>query len=391
MALLSDYWAIDVLTFFIGVLTILFLVARRKYSYWDRKGVKVFPGYNYLLGHFKPVFTQKESTGDLITRLYKATDEPYAGLYGLMYPMLVLRDPELIRRIMIKDFAYFTDRGLYSDESFDPLSGHLFALGGEKWRNLRVKLTPAFTSGKLKGMFSTLVDCGAHLQHYLNKVADEGELLDVRETTASHTINVIASVAFGFDVDTINEPNHEFRVYGRKIFEKSISRAFRDLITLIQPKLLSYLRIKSVDPSVEKFIRSIVKQTLDHREKDNVTRKDFFQLLVQLRNSGTVQLDDQWETVIRGSENQKNMTVDEIAAQTFLFFAAGYETSSTTITYCLYELAKQPELQERVHNEIDTILEQHDGKITYDSISDMKYLEKCIEGNSVRFFSRFFR
>lgn len=380
MALLSDSWTLDFIGFFIGVVTFLILFAKRKYSYWDRKGVRLFSGFNYLFGHFKPVFTQKESTGDLITRLYKTTDQPFAGIYGLMHPMLVIRDPELIQTILIKDFSNFTDRGLHVDESYDPLSGHLFALPGQKWKKLRAKLTPAFTSGKLKGMFPTLIDCGTNLQNYLEKVAEKGELLDVRETTASHTINVIASVAFGFDVDTISEPTHEFRVYGRKIFESSYKHLIRDLITLIQPQLLSYLRIKSVDSDVEHFIKSIVKQTLEHREKNNVTRKDFFQLLVQLRNSGTVQLDDQWETIIQSDEGQKKMTIDEIAAQTFVFFAAGYETSSTTVTYCLYELAKRPELQQRVHNEIDSVLTRYNGKITYDSVSEMKYLDKCIKG-----------
>ena len=152
------------------------------------------------------------------------------------------------------------------------------------------------------------------------------------------------------------------------------------MIAFIQPNLLSLFRIKSVDESVEKFIFSIVKENLDYRERNNVVRKDFFQLLIQLRNSGTVQLDDQWETVIKGDESQKTLTLNEMAAQSFVFFAAGFETSSTTMSFCMYELAKDQNLQQRVHQEIDSVLERHDGKITYDSISDMKYLEACIDG-----------
>lgn len=81
------------------------------------------------------------------------------------------------------------------------MSGHLFALPRKKWKNLRAKLTPTFTSGKLKAMFCTLVDCGSTLQHYLGDLADKKELLDVREIAASHTTNVIASVGFGIQVD----------------------------------------------------------------------------------------------------------------------------------------------------------------------------------------------
>ena len=230
-------------------------------------------------------------------------------------------------------------------------------------------------------MFSTLVNCGATLQNHLDKLASKGDLLDVREISAAHGTNVIASVAFGIEVDTIKNPNNDFRVCGRKIFESSIWNAIRLSLNFVAPKMMSICRIKSVDENVEKFIMSVVKQNLEYREQNNVSRKDFFQLLIQLRNTGTVQLDDQWETVIKGDETQKSLSLNEIAAQTFVFFAAGFETSSTTLTFCMYELAKDPEIQKRVHEEIDSVLAQHNGKITYDSVTEMKYLEACIDGN----------
>lgn len=93
-----------------------------------------------------------------------------------------------------------------------------------------------------------------------------------------------------------------------------------------------------------------------------------------------MQLDDQWETVIKADEKQKSLTLNEIAAQSFVFFAAGFETSSTTLTFCMYELAKNQHIQELVHKEIDRVLAEHNGKITYESITDMKYLEACIDG-----------
>lgn len=135
-------------------------------------------------------------------------------------------------------------------------------------------------------MFSTLVDCGNSLEDFLEKLRNKGDLLDVREISASHATNVIASVAFGIDVDTIHNPMNAFRVCGRKIFESSFSNSVRLSLSFIAPKLMSVFRIKSVDQSVETFIKSVVEQNLDYREKNNIVRKDFFQLLVQLRNSG---------------------------------------------------------------------------------------------------------
>lgn len=59
------------------------------------------------------------------------------------------------------------------------------------------RLSPTYTSGKMKAMFSTLVDCGSTLQSFLEKLADNKELLDVCEIAACHSTNVTASVAFG--------------------------------------------------------------------------------------------------------------------------------------------------------------------------------------------------
>lgn len=379
MGLVTDSWRLDTLVLLTGVLTLAYLYAKRVYSYWDRKGFPTLPDYNYIVGHFKPLFLKKEGFPEFITRVYNATNEPFIGIYSVFRPILVARDPELIRSILIKDFSHFTDRGVHCNEEYDPLSGHLFALPGQKWKNLRGKLSPTFTSGKLKAMFSTLVDCGSTLQNHLGKLASEKELLDVREISASHATNVISSVAFGIDVDVIKDPNNEFRVCGRKIFESSFKNSIRLLLNFVAPKLMTVFRIKAVDDSVENFIKSIVKQNLEHREKHKVVRKDFFQLLIQLRNTGTVQLDDKWETVIKADESQKSLSENEMAAQTFVFFAAGFETSSTTLTFCMYELAKNPEIQKRVHDEIDRVLAEHNGEITYDSVTDMKYLEACID------------
>jgi cytochrome P450 family 6 len=50
------------------------------------------------------------------------------------------------------------------------------------------------------------------------------------------------------------------------------------------------------------------------------------------------------------------------------------------MTFCLYEMAVNPDIQERVRSEINTVLDKHGGNITYESISDMEYLDKVVSG-----------
>ncbi|XP_031628978.1 probable cytochrome P450 6d4 [Contarinia nasturtii] len=379
MGVFGDSWAIDAMAIFVILLTSIYLYFKRQYAYWDRKGIKTLPGLNYLAGHFGALYLQKESIADLSVRLYRSSNEPYEGMYGFLRRILMIRDPELIRKILIKDFDYFTDRGNEINEDYDPLTGNLVNLPGHKWRSVRRELTPTFASGKLKAMFPTLLECGSSLESYLAKVADNGGILDVVDISARHGTNVIASIFFGIEIDCVVDPDNDFRKYGSRIFATTTWNAFKRLSRFVAPQVIRFFRIKFADPGVENFIHSLVKENLEYRERYNIIRKDFFQLLIQLRNTGNVQKDDEWETVIKNDGSQKKMSLDEIKAHSFAFFGAGFETSSTTMSFCMYELAKNPDIQERVRNEIKTVLAQHNEQITYESVSEMKYLGYCID------------
>lgn len=77
------------------------------------------------------------------------------------------------------------------------------------------------------------------------------------------------------------------------------------------------------------------------------------------------------------------ITTQEIINQTFVFFAAGYESSSTTMSFALNELVANEDIQERLRSEIIDVLEKHDRQISYDSLMDMKYLEQVIYGEAL--------
>jgi len=74
--------------------------------------------------------------------------------------------------------------------------------------------------------------------------------------------------------------------------------------------------------------------------------------------------------------------MDELAAQVFIFFIGGFETSSTTMSFCLYELAINPDIQQLVQDDIDNVLQKHDGEITYEAIQQMEYLDKTVAGKA---------
>jgi hypothetical protein len=66
--------------------------------------------------------------------------------------------------------------------------------------------------------------------------------------------------------------------------------------------------------------------------------------------------------------------------QAFAFLAAGYETAGSTLTFALYELALHPEIQQSLRAEILQVLSKHDGKLTYEGIHNMSYLDRVVSG-----------
>ena len=148
---------------------------------------------------------------------------------------------------------------------------------------------------------------------------------------------------------------------------------FKRLIALNFPDLARSLALTLTPKDVEKFFTKIVTDTINHREKNGVTRKDFMQLLIDLKNNKLAEEDGY-------KHDGKTLTLEEITAQSVLFFLAGFETSSTTMAFALYELSKHQHIQNQVRHEINTVLAKHDNKITYEAIQEMKYMDQVIDG-----------
>jgi hypothetical protein len=72
--------------------------------------------------------------------------------------------------------------------------------------------------------------------------------------------------------------------------------------------------------------------------------------------------------------------MNSLAAQAFIFFLGGFETSSSTMTFCLYELSLHQDIQDRLREEIDVVLQKYDGRLTYEGIQEMGYLDKVVSG-----------
>nr|CAD7587223.1 unnamed protein product [Timema genevievae] len=390
MGFVLDSLLLELLLIMASLLTLLYYYLSRNEDYWKSRGVPFIQPTTFF-GNLKDVVLMRTSEPEELGRLYfQLEGHPFGGIFQSVTPILLLRDPELIKTVLVKDFDHFHDRGIPLNEKRNPLGAHLITLEGSRWKKLRSKLTPAFTSGKMKNMFQFVVECAQDMTvHLEDKVPEDGGQLEIKEIFAKYTTDVIGSCGFGLRLDSFEDPHSKFRRMGRQFFEPAYWKFLRRWIVINVP-VMQKLKISAFSHEMTSFFMGIVKETIGYRESNGVVRRDFLQLLIELKNRGRVNEDpptsNEKVTTADGNIQDANkgdlgikLTDSLLAAQCFMFFMAGFETSSTTMSFCVYELAINPEVQDRLLLEVDETLQKARGEPTYQDISTMDYLDRVIK------------
>lgn len=265
----------------------LYRYLKSAYSFWKDRGVPYLEP-NLLFGNSTNMILQRIPTPiEHLNWHRKLSPHPYGGIYSMQKPELLVRHPELIKLILTKDFQNFQDRGMKFDYEIDPLARHLFGLnGGREWKSLRAKLTTTFTGGKMRLMFPLVEECAFKLVDDDALNDSVGDTIDIKDRLMSYTIDVIGSCAFGLDLGAIKNPDSQFRRMALKISATRFRVMLRVLMPWIPKRVVKLFKMHFIEPEVSDFFLSLVKNTVDYREKHRVTRNDFLDLLINLRNEG---------------------------------------------------------------------------------------------------------
>ena len=154
----------------------LYLYFTRNFKFWQKLGIPHIKPTPFV-GNLRECAFQKVNIGKHLQQIYEEhRDKTYVGIFSFDKPILLIRDLELVKNILVKDFQYFIDRVISFDETLDPLfSKTLFVMKGQLWRHWRSYLTLAFTSGKMKMMFYLVDTCGKELADCLDKASVYGK------------------------------------------------------------------------------------------------------------------------------------------------------------------------------------------------------------------------
>lgn len=154
---------------------------------------------------------------------------------------------------------------------------------------------------------------------------------------------------------------------GSSFFDGSAKLMLYFMLVELFPFVTKFYRMAVVPKTVEQFFTQILIDAIKMRKEQNIERDDFVNYLLELRK-------------------KKEISDVEMAANTVTFFLDGFETSSIVIAQTLYLLAKNRNAQDMLRDEIKRTSNPDNGKISFEELSEMKYLDQVLNGASTYFF-----
>ncbi|XP_049644594.1 LOW QUALITY PROTEIN: cytochrome P450 3A12-like [Suncus etruscus] len=295
------------------------------------------------------------------------------GFYDGRKPVLAITDPDMIKTILVKEcYSVFTNRRSIGPVGF--MRDAISLSEDEQWKRLRSLLSPTFTSGKLKEMFPIIDQYGDMLVKNMKKEVDKGKFVTMKDVFGAYSMDVITSTSFGVNCGFLNKPNDPFVENTKKLLRFNFLDPFLLIITLFPflTPVFELLDISLFPKSVTNFFKSSIQRMKDSRIKDdNKNRVDLLQLMINSQNSKEV-------------DTHKAMTDMELVAQSIIFIFAGYETTSSTLSFLMYALATNPDVQLKLQQEVDATF-PNKAPPTYEALFQMEYLD-MVMNEILRFF-----
>ncbi|XP_055619256.1 cytochrome P450 9e2-like [Toxorhynchites rutilus septentrionalis] len=377
------------------LLTLVYYQLTKNKNYFRNKPIPTLPS-KLLFGSTGPLMLRQISFAGFIESIYNVFPcAKIIGMFDIVTPVFVVRDPELIKRVMVRDFDHFADQvPVFGSNEYDHpnllVARSLSFLDCQRWKSMRATVSPAFTGSKMRQMYELIVECSENaVQHYLEETRARGpQVYEMKNIFTRYASDVIASCTFGIQTNSSKDPETELYVMGKDMMNfKKISAVLKLIGFRVCPWLMARLGIDIFAERYNSHFKSLIFATIKEREGKGFFRRDLIQLLLQAKNGqlkACPQEKEQNEGFATAQEAtvgtaQKTLSDTEIVAQCLIFFLAGYETVSTSLLFLTYELAINPEVQNRLHVEVMDTHASLDGKpLSYDAMQRMKYMDMVV-------------
>lgn len=365
-------WSVVFLILLITALLLLWMYVRKRYAYFrERDILYAEPTFPFgSLGQIVPWIEEHRFRYDMYFK-FKGRDV-LGGYFTLTEPEVILLDLDVIQDVLVNDFKQFPNHGTYYNEERDPLSPHLYSLRGERWRNMRTKLSPAFSLTSIHAMFDSVTEINFNLRQHIDQYVNQGKPFKAKDVSVRYLCDAIGSSAFGINCRAMQEQDPILLRITDRLFEPKKHEVLAYIAAYAYRNWADYIPWVATPKEVQHFFMGTIKETLQYREENNVQRNDFLGMLLKMKSDGCMVDNESGEIIA-------DITTDELISQAFILFFFGVYLSRVMLSFALYELARNQDIQTKARAEIYRVLGQ-DQELTYEKLEEMTYIQQIADG-----------
>lgn len=393
-------------TIFLGLVSFLFLLhciikSRRVTRILEAlPGPKGYP----IIGNLLYFQEKNEKLFEVICKM----DNEYYPIYKIwtfFISTVVLLHPEDIE-VLMKSSKHITKSMVY--KFIKPwLSTGLVTSSGAKWQHRRRILTPAFHFNILKHFVVTLNEEARYLVSTLKEQGKGNPIIkNLEELMTEHTLNAICETAMGTSLQGNGELEFKYRKAVHAMLGIVPHRSvrpwyFSDTIFALSSK--GRLQEKLLE-TLHGFTKKIIAERKRFHEETNGKYLKSFEEMDEndsfsegfnenYKNSVYKKRLAMLDLLIAASWNGNQIDDEGIREEVDTFMFAGHDTTAMALVFLLSLIAKHKNVQERIREEVNSVMNQEDYQMTMPVLQEFLYLERCIKESlrlypSVHFVSR---
>ncbi|XP_023316140.1 cytochrome P450 4C1-like [Trichogramma pretiosum] len=318
-----------------------------------------------------------------ITRKVTEQFRPVSVLWMFTSAIVNIHHPDDVEILLSSNKAI--EKGFVYNYLMPWLKTGLLTSTGEKWRNRRKMLTPAFHFNILKKYMEITEREG---QKSIDKLKLRGNdfVVDLVELSSKYTLNIICESAMGVSLDTID--NKELDRYKQAIHEIGIVTVYRTPRPYVTNWMMPFIyKIGSLQRNALKTLHNFTAKIIQERKDYHKSTNNKYLNGLSEESEDDKLADDSIGRKKRMAmldlllAAQRNGLIDDqgIEEEVDTFTFEGHDTTGMAMSYTLFLLAHNQEAQERARLEVTELLEKKQGKIDMANLQELCYLERCIK------------